>query len=643
MISEEDLEKIINSSPLKQTGTKIIAFTGNERDIISDNFAVCLADIECKKKNILSKKRINYTGDVLFIDLNFDSPKQYFFNECLIPPILPEEAAKKMTVQHLLDSNKKLENVIVQSSMPNLKFVFGSPKAHQERFAGEKIDDELLRIGKDKFSYIILNTSPIVFSHLIYPDEKYMLLEINDYAMEQSKNYITNSLLDNIRRVLEHGSFDSKISEDDKHELFDTFKKLTEKDCFSILNIYEGIKKCREKQIEDAMKEYEGFSDKSPINLEDDAVVKAIDGVIKGSEFNIVPIKTNKKSERFMHKIAREQSLPGDVLISFPGIIDYGEKERFYEETIALNDSINSGKPLVLHQYDKKSLLCKAAQKSIFVKSIEEICMSIEFEGERPKGFIPSMRAKEIAEKYKIERKPINMRKIAKGAACLFLGGALIYSVTKYSTSKSYRDDTNKGFSLVYNAGNNVLQGFKEINRLKKENGALKTQYEEKIGSLKSEVSLYSSKITNKDDEIESLRKENENLRKMMKKPEQKTVMLSDYNPKILYDMIYTTGTGSNELMVRTRAAAKKEIVKNADNKDMYDARKDFEDVLKKVLKERWTPNLSDKYKKNLLDVEINVPGKGNTLRVKYKDGGEKSIWLDEGKINAIVHYFSTP
>ncbi|MEM2956515.1 MAG: hypothetical protein QW041_03005 [Candidatus Pacearchaeota archaeon] len=496
VISETEIQNILKKK-INTGGTKVIALTGTHENIVVSNLAPAIAKIEEKKKS---------SKNVLSIDLNFDYPKQHLLNQAIIPMT---EWIKHKTILPLFNGQKKygLEEMITNTeNIKNLNFILGDYYSYKmlnninETLIGKRIDEEIEKlILSGKFSEIIIAASQNIFPYLLSAD-KYILIDVNNNSsFEKAKLCMINSIIPIIKKTVENEVKKEKGIIEKENNIIDSpflkrFEELIEKNKSDIKGICNGIK------------ELPGYNIRQKLSIE---VEKAIGNV----EFGVIPVQaTPSDVDKVMEMIAKDNFLPQGVRIFCAGYLNYGQKKDFYNECNLIKRSANSGKPLILHQYDKKSPLRSIAKKSYFVKSIEDIAKYIVLE-EETKETIKSMRVKDIAIKYGQKNLIRRINKSIKNGfigKCMKTGFYTILSgLTIYGLAKFIIPDSKRIYDLYrYNKLIEEIEK-KDKELIKKKNELISK--EQKIAKLLNEKKYY------KQIENENLKLNNELIKVNMK------------------------------------------------------------------------------------------------------------------------------
>jgi hypothetical protein len=385
-------ENYLSNKQIESKNPKIISIIGDDKDVIASNVASCLANISLKKRSL---------SNILLIDLS-EHPRQNLLNKAILPDVFSHKNLFSLT-----ETGKNLEDVIIQSKEPNLKLILGDYKFCNAVKAVEDLIYEKIEYGLNKissnFSAIIMPTSSDMFSNLLIPEKYIAIKPDSSFSRDDTKRYIANTITINLQKAIkEYDWKDAKAAELSLPE----FMGLIEKNRFDINNLYEDIKKM-------------------PYNVKDD-FLKFVTDIIRSNEFGLIPVKADEDNADIRRIIAKEKFLFNDLRIFCPGQLNYGTGKKFSDELSLIKESTNSGKPLILHQYDKKSLICKKAIESDFVKSIESISKYIMF-GDKPEGYVEHQKAGRIIEDYDkgdIFKRAINS-KFAKTTKSLAFKGML--------------------------------------------------------------------------------------------------------------------------------------------------------------------------------------------------------------------------
>lgn len=167
-----------------------------------------------------------------------------------------------------------------------------------------------------------------------------------------------------------------------------------------------------------------------------------------------------------------------------------------------------------------------------------------------------------------------------------------------------------------------------------------KESLEETVKEMGGQIAAYQKK---EDERVKKIELEKSMIEKKEKAAKQDETA---YRNDFVYEVLFSTGNSEKELILITRAYKASGKVP-ADNKEMYYARKEIDKQLRKILKGKWTDELSMNYKNNLIDIEKSTYQGRKLPLVKrksikdYDKIGE--IPFNEHEIKGCGDYFRIP
>jgi hypothetical protein len=248
--------------------------------------------------------------------------------------------------------------------------------------------------------------------------------------------------------------------------------------------------------------------------------------------------------------------------------------------------------------------------------------------------------------------------KTGKIGAGIILAGIVAYYGGKFaykcSSSPLYAKNAVKQTAEFFEYAPDY---FKNVQKTEKENERLKKRLKTIGENTVTKITEYGDKLSEKNNRIIELEKENASLRKKPEKLEQKIILKpaaakpaeqKKILQKTYFDLVYSTGTSFNDLITVTQAVSinARETGDEDLNSKMKKAREKFGAVLQKI--PGWTNELTDKYSKGLIDIKINAPKAGKRLILgHWKDrktfAKQKEILIDDATIEDIVGYYNSP